>query len=155
MKIETFIISSLVVGVVFILGLMLIGEGINNYGGTVMDSELTSIKNNLTIVFDTTDSNSYFYNSSKDLETETLEKSSDTGQMDRSDETTDISYWTYTTRSLRAATKAISTINPTQRSLTSVLDYFGVNPLIITTIITVLVIMAGFAFISWWKGNKL
>lgn len=146
MKIETFVKGSLVTVIFFVLGLTLMGEGIlqQNFGVTPPPSfgNVTAYQTDIAEL-------------QSDLEGETLDRSDDPGQMDRDEDTTDVSWYTYTRRSLKAVEYAIKSPDASRGGITQVLSYLGVNPLIIGGIISLIILSFVFALVAWWKSRRV
>jgi len=146
MKIETFIKGSVVVVVMFILGLTLLGEGILQQKYSVTDpptfGNVTNYQDDLTGL-------------QTNLEEETLARSEDPGQMDRDEDTTDVSWYTYTRRSLKAVEFAIQGPDSSRGAISEVLSYLHVNSMIIGGILTVIVLSFVFALVAWWKNRRV
>jgi len=145
MKIENYIKGSVVVFIFFTLGLVLMGNGllkqwqiedapefaqVDEYG-----EDIDSIQTN--------------------LEEETLERDDEPGQMDRDEDTTDVSWYTYTRRSLKAVHFTVTAADGSKGGITQVLNYLYVNPMIIGGIITILIMSFVFGLVAWWKGRRV
>lgn len=144
MKIETFVKGSIVISIIFILGLVVVGSGILQQEYGVSNGPNF---NNITQY----QKESYTLQSG--LENESMKQVADPGQADE-DNTNDIVWWTYTKKSLKAVDQSIRSADSSKGAINEILTYLQVNPMIIGGIITFIVLSFVFALITWWKGKR-
>lgn len=145
MKIRDMTITAIVGVTFFILGLVLIGDGLLQQQYGVSEPPEFKEVNDLSGSLETLQS---------DMETDTFTQEADVGQMDEDESSlSDMGFWAYTRKSLKSLGKAVKLNNPMQSASMEILNYLKVHPLIIAAIIMVLIVSLAFSLISWWKNR--
>ena len=145
MKIETFVKGSVVVLLFFVLGLTLMGEGIlqQEFDATSPPAFGEVSKYNSTI-----------NNVTSSLEDNTLSRDTNPDQSE-SEGGDFIEYsWLYIGKALKAVSYTVTAADSSQGSITEVLNYLNVNPLITGGILTIIVLSFAFALVAWWKSRR-
>lgn len=141
MKLEQLFITLLVCVAFFTGGMIFLGEGI------------------ITSKFRTDEAPEFTKVDELDAALQTAEQSQseevftpeDPGQTDENLDLSEIGFWSYSGRALKAVGYEAGAVNPSKSAFNEVLGYLKVNPIVIFTIASVLTVMIISAFVAFWK----